>query len=204
MDATGKTSPHSDRPRPGQAEAEEAVRTLIRWIGDDPTREGLLATPARVLRAHREWFAGYREDPAEHLSRTFEEVGGYDDPVVLRGIRFVSWCEHHMAPFAGVAHIGYLPSGRVVGISKLARVVDGVARRLQIQERMTAEIARIIDDALHPRGVAVVVEATHSCMSGRGVDKPTASLVTSRMLGAFAQDADLRRNFLAPIARSGT
>jgi GTP cyclohydrolase I len=202
MDASGKTSPHADRPRPGQAEAEEAVRTLIRWIGDDPTREGLVDTPARVLRAHREWFAGYAEDPAEHLSRTFEEVGGYDDPVLLRGVRFVSWCEHHMAPFTGVAHVSYLPNGRVVGISKLARVVDGVARRLQIQERMTAEIAQAIDDVLHPRGVAVVVEATHSCMSGRGVDKPTASLVTSRMLGAFAEDPVLRREFLHAISRS--
>ena len=188
--------------RPSQAEAEEAVRTLIRWAGDDPEREGLLETPARVLRAYSEWFAGYADDPAEHLARTFAEVAGYDEPVLLREIPFRSCCEHHMAPITGVAHIGYLPAGRVVGISKLARVVDCVAKRLQIQERMTAEIARIVEQALQPHGVAVVVEATHACFATRGVHKHGVSTVTSRMLGVFKRDAVLRGEFLASI-RSG-
>jgi GTP cyclohydrolase I len=188
-----------DGSRPGQAEAEEAVRTLIRWAGDNPDREGLLDTPSRVLRAYNEWFAGYAEEPAEHLARTFEEVAGYDEPVVLRGIPFRSCCEHHMAPIAGVVHVGYLPSGRVVGLSKLARVVDGFAKRLQIQERMTAEIAAVIDEVLQPRGVGVVVEADHACMSSRGVRKEGVATVTSRMLGAFKQDLALRSQFLASI-----
>jgi GTP cyclohydrolase I len=188
-----------DGRRPGQAEAEEAVRTLIRWAGDDPEREGLLDTPSRVLRAYNEWFAGYAEEPAEHLARTFEEVAGYDEPVVLRGIPFRSCCEHHMAPITGVVHVGYLPSGRVVGLSKLARVVDGFAKRLQIQERMTAQIAAVVDEVLQPRGVGVVVEAEHACMSSRGVGKEGVATVTSRMLGAFKQDLALRSQFLASI-----
>jgi GTP cyclohydrolase I len=190
------------RPRPGKAEAEEALKTLIRWIGDDPNREGLLETPARVLRAYSEWFAGYADDPAEHLARTFEEVGGYDEPILLRGIPFRSCCEHHMAPITGLAHISYLPSARVVGISKLARVVDTLAKRLQIQERMTAEIAGIIDAVLQPRGVGVLIEASHACMSSRGVNKHGASMVTSRMLGVFRQDPLIRAEFLASIRQS--
>lgn len=190
------------RSRRGNAEAEEAVKTLIRWIGDDPKREGLLETPARVLRAYGEWFAGYGDDPAEHLARTFEEVGGYDEPVLLRAIPFRSCCEHHMAPITGVAHISYLPAARVVGISKLARVVDGFAKRLQIQERMTAEIAGAIDEVLQPRGVGVVIEANHACMSSRGVHKHGASLVTSRMIGVFKDDPVIRSEFLASIRQS--
>jgi len=184
-----------------QAEAEDAVRTLIRWIGDDPDREGLVDTPARVLRAYREWFAGYAEDPVEHLARTFDDVGGYDDPITLRGIPFRSCCEHHMAPITGHAHICYLPAGRVVGISKLARVVDAFARRLQIQERMTTEVAAAVDEALQPRGVAVVIEAHHACMSSRGVLKHGVAMVTSRMLGAFKEDPILRAQFLASLGR---
>ena len=185
--------------RPDRAEAEEAVRTLIRWAGDDPDREGLLDTPSRVLRAYHEWFGGYAEDPAEHLARTFEEVSCYDEPVTLRGIAFRSCCEHHMAPINGVAHISYVPVGRVVGLSKLARVVDCVARRLQVQERMTAEIAAAIEEVLQPRGVAVVIDASHQCMTTRGVHKPGTSMVTSRMLGAFRTDPSTRREFLAII-----
>jgi GTP cyclohydrolase IA len=185
--------------RPDRAEAEAAVKTLIRWAGDDPDRDGLLDTPSRVIRAYNEWFAGYGEDPAEHLGRTFEEVAGYDEPVLLRGIPFHSCCEHHMAPIAGVAHISYMPAQRVVGLSKLARVVDCIAKRLQIQERMTAEIASVIDEVLQPRGVAVVIEATHACMSTRGVHKHGISTTTSRMLGVFKQDAVLRSEFLAAI-----
>jgi GTP cyclohydrolase IA len=188
-----------DQQRPDRAEAEEAVRTLIRWAGDDPDREGLLDTPSRVARAYNEWFAGYGEDPAEHLARTFEEVSGYDEPVLLRGIPFHSCCEHHMAAITGVAHISYMPADRVVGLSKLARVVDCIAKRLQIQERMTAEIAAAIDEVLQPRGVAVVIEAEHACMSTRGVHKHGISTTTSRMLGVFKQDPVLRSEFLASI-----
>lgn len=188
-----------ERQRPDRTEAEQAVRTLIRWAGDDPDREGLLDTPARVLRAYEEWFAGYSEDPAKHLARTFEEANGYDDPVLLRAIPFRSCCEHHMAPITGIAHISYLPAGRVVGLSKLARVVDCVARRLQIQERMTVQIASVIDEVLQPRGVAVVIEASHACMSSRGVHKHGVATRTSRMLGAFKQNAELRREFLDSI-----
>ena len=188
-----------DRQRPDRVEAEEAVKTLIRWAGDDPDREGLLDTPSRVARAFTEWFAGYGEDPAEHLARTFEEVSGYDEPVLLRGIPFHSYCEHHMAPITGLAHIGYMPAERIVGLSKLARVVDCIARRLQVQERMTAEIAAVIDQVLQPRGVAVVIEAEHACMSTRGVRKHDISTTTSRMLGVFKQDPMLRNEFLVSI-----
>jgi GTP cyclohydrolase I len=190
-----------DPRRPSPAEAEQAVRTLIRWAGDDPQREGLRDTPSRVLRAYGEWFAGYGEDPAEHLLRTFEEVGDCDEPIVLRNIPFRSCCEHHMAPIAGIVHIGYLPAGRVVGISKLVRVVDGFARRLQIQERMTAEIAEVIAETLQPRGVGVVIEGTHACMSSRGVHKQGVAMETTRLLGAFKEDATLRREFLDSLKR---
>jgi GTP cyclohydrolase I len=190
--------------RPSRAEAEAAVRTLIRWAGDEPDREGLDGTPARVVRAYEEWFTGYGEDPAELLQRTFEEAGGYDEIVLLRDIRFESHCEHHMAPIIGRAHIGYLPRNRVVGISKLARLVEVYARRLQIQERMTAEIANTIDRVLNPHGVAVVIEGTHTCMTTRGVHKSQASMVTSRMLGVFRDRAETRQEFLSAIDLRGT
>jgi len=189
--------------RPLRAEAEEAVRTLIRWAGDDPTREGLLATPGRVVRAYEEWFAGYKENPRDYLKSTFEETGGYDEVVVLRDIRFESHCEHHMAPIIGRVHIGYLPRNRVVGISKLARLVEVYARRLQIQEKMTAEIASCLDAVLKPHGVAVVAEATHQCMTTRGVHKPGVTMVTSRMLGVFRDHAETRQEFLAAIGMRG-
>ena len=179
-----------------QTEAEAAVRTLIRWAGDDPAREGLLDTPARVARSSRELFAGYEVDPREYLERTFEEVGGYDELVVLKDIRFVSFCEHHMLPVVGKAHVGYLPTDRVVGISKLARVVRGFARRLQIQEKMTAEIARTIHEVLRPEGVGVVIEAEHSCMTMRGVDVPGASLITSHLIGVVRDDPRTREEFM--------
>ena len=177
-------------------EAEAAVRTLIKWAGDDPDREGLLDTPGRVARSYRELFAGYEVEPREYLERTFEEVGGYSQLVVLKDIRFVSFCEHHMLPVVGVAHVGYLPTDRVVGISKLARVVRGYARRLQIQEKMTAEIAEAIDEVLRPQGVGVVIEAEHSCMTMRGVDVPGARLTTSALLGVVRDDARTREEFL--------
>jgi GTP cyclohydrolase I len=179
-----------------QAEAEAAVRTLIRWAGDDPDREGVLDTPARVARSYRELFAGYETDPREYLERTFEEVGGYDELVVLKDIRFVSFCEHHMLPVVGRAHVGYLPTNRVVGISKLARVVHGFARRLQIQEKMTSEIARAIQEVLRPQGVGVVVEAEHSCMTLRGVNTAGSSLTTSHLSGVIRDDARTREEFL--------
>ncbi len=185
--------------RPSRAEAEAAVRTMIRWSGDDPDREGLLETPSRVARAFEQFFGGYAQDPAEFLARTFEEVGGYDEMVLLRGVRFVSHCEHHMAPVIGRAWVGYVPSGRVVGISKLARVVDVFARRLQVQEKMTAQIADAIDGVLKPRGVAVLIKASHHCMTTRGVDKPDADLVTSRMLGCFRDDPRIRQEFLMAV-----
>lgn len=191
----------ADPARPGRAEAEEAVRTLIRWAGDDPAREGLRGTPQRVARAFEEYFGGYETDPAEILKRTFEEVDGYDEMVALRGIGFESHCEHHMAPILGVAHVAYLPDRRVVGISKLARIVDVYARRLQIQEKMTVQIADTIDRVLAPKGVAVVVEAAHQCMTARGVRKPGVTMKTSRMLGAFRDDPSTRREFLSMIAR---
>jgi GTP cyclohydrolase IA len=190
-----------DTQRPSRAEAEAAVRTLLRWAGDDPAREGLLGTPRRVVDAYREFFAGYGIDPEEILRRTFEEVDGYDEMVVLRDVRFESHCEHHMAPIIGRAHVGYLPDHRVVGISKLARVVDLYAKRLQIQEKMTAQIANAIDAVLEPKGVAVVIEAAHQCMTTRGVHKPGVTMVTSRMLGAFRESAVTRREFLAVIGR---
>jgi GTP cyclohydrolase I len=181
--------------RPSRADAEEAVRTLIRWAGDDPVREGLADTPARVVRAYDEWFAGYRLDPARLLDRTFAEVGGYDDPVILRDIRLRSCCEHHMAPIRGVVHVAYVPDRRVVGISKLARLVDAYARRLQVQERLTAEIAGALQRELQPRGVAVVVEAEHECMASRGVGKEGATLVTRRFLGCL-REAAVRRELI--------
>ncbi|WP_075770556.1 GTP cyclohydrolase I FolE [Aerophototrophica crusticola] len=185
--------------KPTRAEAEAAVRTLLRWAGDDPNREGLLGTPDRVVRSYEEFFAGYGEDPMELLARTFEETDGYDEMVVLKGIRFESHCEHHMVPIIGKAHVAYLPRKRVVGISKLARVVEAYAKRLQIQEKMTAQIANSIDEVLQPLGVAVVVEATHQCMTTRGVHKPGVTMVTSRMLGAFRDDDKTRREFLSMI-----
>ena len=185
--------------RPTRTEAEDAVRTLIRWAGDDPDREGLRATPARAVRAYEEWFAGYDEDPREYLKRTFEEVAGYDEIVVLRDIRFESYCEHHLAPIIGRAHIGYLPDTRVVGISKLARLVDVYAKRLQIQERMTAEIAGCIESVLKPQGVAVVLEATHQCMTTRGVHKSGVTMVTSRMFGVFRSRPETRNEFLSAL-----
>ncbi len=185
--------------RPSRAEAEEAVRTLLRWAGDDPDREGLLDTPARVTRAYGDWFRGYDEDPAAMLQRTFEEVEGYDEMVILRDIRYESYCEHHMAPIIGKAHVGYLPTDRVVGISKLARVVDAFSKRLQVQEKLNAQIANTLFEVLQPRGVAVVLEGEHHCMSTRGVHKPGVSMVTSTMLGELRTDRDLRREFLDVI-----
>ncbi len=179
--------------------AEDAVRTLLRWAGEDPNREGLLDTPKRVVEAYRDWFAGYAIDPREYLSRTFEEMAGYDEMVVLRDIEFESHCEHHMAPIIGKAHVGYLPTDKVVGISKLARVVDVFARRFQVQEKMTAEIARCINEVLQPRGVGVVIEATHECMTTRGVHKRGVSMITSKMLGTFRTDARTRSEFLTFI-----
>jgi GTP cyclohydrolase I len=192
--ASAKTAP-----KVTQADAEEAVRTLIRWAGDDPDREGLRGTPDRVARAYREFFRGYATDPASILKRTFEETDGYDEMIVLRDMRFESHCEHHMAPIIGRAHIAYLPRNRVVGISKLARLLDVYAKRLQIQEKLTAQIANTLNDVLQPRGVAVVIDASHQCMTTRGVHKPGTSMVTSRMLGAFRTDPSTRREFLAII-----
>jgi GTP cyclohydrolase I len=189
----------SSEPKPTREDAEAAIRTLLLWAGDDPNREGLQDTPARVARAYREWFCGYEEDPVELLARSFEETDGYDEMVLLRDIRVESTCEHHMAPILGKVHVAYLPSGRVVGISKLARVVDAYAKRLQIQEKLTAQIANTINDVLKPKGVAVVVEAAHQCMTTRGVHKPGVTMVTSRMLGAFRDDPSTRREFLAMI-----
>ncbi|NOG71754.1 GTP cyclohydrolase I FolE [Roseicella sp. DB1501] len=191
-----ETSPER---RPSRAEAEAAVRTLLRWAGDNPGREGLRDTPARVARAYGEFFAGYGLDPVEVLARSFEETEGYDEMVVLRDIRVESHCEHHLVPIIGRAHIAYLPAGRVVGISKLARVLEIYAKRLQIQEKLTAQVANCIDEVLRPRGVAVVIEASHQCMATRGVHQPGVSMVTSRMLGAFRDDAATRREFLAII-----
>jgi len=184
------------RTRPSRSEAEAAVRTLIEWAGDDPDREGLLDTPGRVVRAYEELFAGYESDPREYLERTFEEVAGYDELVVLRDIRVVSFCEHHMLPFLGKAHVGYLPSDRVVGISKLARVVQGFARRLQIQEKLTSEIAGAIHDILQPKGVGVVIVSEHSCMTMRGVNTPGSRLTTSSLTGVIRDDPRTRQEFL--------
>lgn len=187
-----------------QEQAEAAVRTLLQWAGEDPAREGLLDTPRRVAKAYKDWFSGYALDPAEYLRRTFKEVEGYDELVVLRDISFESHCEHHMAPIIGKAHVGYLPNGRVVGISKLARVVEAYARRFQVQEKLTAQIAHSILDVLQPLGVAVVVEATHECMTTRGIHKRGVSMVTSAMLGTFRDDARTRAEFLQFIGMSNS
>lgn len=185
--------------RPSREEAEAAVRTLLRWAGDDPAREGLLETPARVVKAYEEFFQGYRQDPAELLAKTFEEVNGYDEMVLVKGIPFESYCEHHLVPIIGVAHVGYLPTSRVVGLSKLARVVDCFAKRLQIQENMTVEIADAIERALSPKGVAVIIDAEHQCMSTRGVHKHGTSTTTSCMRGAFRNDPAARAEFMTLI-----
>jgi len=189
-------------PKPTQADAEVAVRILIEWAGDDPDREGLIDTPSRVARSYRELFAGYADDPRDYLQRTFSEVGGYDELVVLKGIRVVSFCEHHMLPVIGRAHVGYLPTDRVVGISKLARVVHGFSRRLQIQEKLTAEIAEAIQDVLQPQGVGVVIEAEHSCMTLRGVNTTESTLTTSRLLGVIRDDPRTREEFLGLVRGS--
>jgi GTP cyclohydrolase I len=181
---------------PSREQAEEAVRTLLRYAGEDPAREGLLDTPRRVVEAYGDWFSGYALDPEEYMKRTFEEVEGYDEMIVLRDIEYESHCEHHMAPIIGKAHIGYIPDGAVVGISKLARVVEAYARRFQVQEKMTAQIARCIEDVLKPRGVGVVVEGSHECMTTRGIHKRGVSMVTSKMLGSFRDDARTRSEFL--------
>jgi len=182
--------------RPSREEAEQAIRVLLRWAGDDPSREGLADTPARVAKAFEEWFSGYDQDPQAYLARTFEEVAGYDDMVILRDIRFESHCEHHLAPIIGRVHVGYLPTNKVVGISKLARVVQAFSRRLQVQEKMNAQIAHCIQTVLEPKGVAMVIEAAHQCMTTRGVHKTGVTMVTSTMLGAFRDNSDTRREFL--------
>jgi GTP cyclohydrolase I len=194
---------HHDSGAVTRAQAEDAIRVLLRWAGEDPAREGLLDTPKRVVDAYRDWFSGYAEDPQEYLARTFEEVAGYDEMIVLRDIEFESHCEHHMAPIIGKAHVGYLPDGKVVGISKLARVVETYARRFQVQEKMTAQIAHCIQQVLNPRGVGVVVEATHECMTTRGIHKRGVSMVTSKMLGGFRDDARTRSEFLRFIRDGG-
>jgi GTP cyclohydrolase IA len=185
--------------RPSRKEAEKAVEVLLRWAGDDPAREGLLDTPKRVTKAFEQYFCGYETDPAELLSRTFDEVEGYDEMVVLRDIRFESHCEHHLAPFIGVAHVGYMPNKRVVGISKLARLVDAYSKRLQIQEKLTAQIANTLNDVLQPKGVAVVIEAAHQCMTTRGVHKHGVTMQTSRMLGLFRNDPRTRQEFFSLV-----
>jgi GTP cyclohydrolase I len=197
--AAAKSPAQKISERPTREDAEKAVHTLLLWTGDDPDREGLVDTPARVANAYEEWFAGYKEDPETYLSRTFEEVEGYDEMIVLRDIRFASHCEHHLAPIIGRVHIGYLPDKKIVGISKLARVVEAYARRLQVQEKLNAQIANCIQNVLEPKGVAVVVEATHQCMTTRGVLKAGVTLVTSNMLGAFRHDPMTRREFLTII-----
>jgi GTP cyclohydrolase I len=199
-----KKNTSKKRPRikkPTRKDAESAVETLLLWAGDDPRREGLVDTPKRVAKAYQDWFSGYKEDPVQFLKRTFEEVEGYDEMVILRDIQFESHCEHHMAPIIGQAHVGYLPRNKVVGISKLARVVESFARRFQVQEKMTAQIAHCIDDVLNPKGVAVVIEASHQCMTTRGVHKTGVSMVTSQMLGTFRKDARTRAEFLQMIAK---
>jgi len=188
--------------KPSREEAEEAVRTLLRWAGEDPTREGLLDTPKRVTKAYGQWFKGYGEDPADMLQRTFDEVEGYDEIVALCNIRFESYCEHHMAPIIGVAHVAYIPTRRVVGISKLARVVDTFAKRLQVQEKMNAQIANTLFDVLKPQGVAVMIEGEHHCMSTRGVHKPGVNMVTKKMLGVFKDDPAMAREFLDIVNHS--
>ncbi|KAF1719560.1 GTP cyclohydrolase I FolE [Pseudoxanthomonas wuyuanensis] len=198
MSKSKPTHPHVT-----QEQAEDAVRVLLEWAGENPQREGLLDTPKRVAKAYRDWFSGYQIDPREYLARTFEEVAGYDEMIVLRDIEYESHCEHHMAPIIGKVHVGYLPDGKVVGISKLARVVDAYARRFQVQEKMTAQIAQCIQDVLQPRGVAVVVEGAHECMTTRGVHKRGVSMVTSKMLGEFREDVRTRTEFLRFIEANG-
>ncbi|HMS44584.1 MAG TPA: GTP cyclohydrolase I FolE [Alphaproteobacteria bacterium] len=190
--------------RPTRQEAEEAVRTLIRWAGDNPEREGLLETPKRVTKAYAEFFAGYQENPEQILSRTFDEVEGYDEIVLLRDIRFESHCEHHLVPIIGKAHIAYLPAAKVVGISKLARLVDAFAKRLQIQEKLTVQIAQTLQQALKPKGVAVVIESDHACMTTRGVHKPGVKMITSRMMGVFRTDLEKRKEFYTLAGISGS
>ena len=202
MDDTLRMSASGAAARPTREEAEAAVRTLLRWAGEDPGREGLRGTPDRVVRSFEEFFAGYAVDPVALLERTFEETDGYDEIVLLRDIRLESYCEHHMVPIIGRAHVAYLPHRRVVGISKLARVVDAYAKRLQLQEKLTAQIANVIAEVLQPRGVAVMIEAAHQCMSTRGIHNPGSSMVTSRMLGAFRDDPSTRRELLAMIGWS--
>ena len=186
--------------KPSQKQVEDAVRTLLSWAGDDPDRQGLKETPSRVARAYKEWFRGYGEDPEKLLRRTFDETAGYDEIDTLRDIPFESFCEHHLAPITGFAHVGYLPNGRVVGISKMARVVDALSKRLQIQERLTAQIADVIEKVLQPQGVAVVIKATHGCMTTRGVHKHGVTLVTSRMLGCFRDSASTRQEFMTGLS----
>jgi GTP cyclohydrolase I len=192
-------APHPES-KPDRAEVEAAVRTIIRWTGDDPDRDGLVETPARVTRALEEFFAGYAQDPAAVLQKSFDEIEGYDEMIVLRGVRFESHCEHHMAPILGQAWVAYVPNGRVVGISKLARVVEAYAKRMQIQERLTAQIANTVNDVLKPKGVGVVIKASHHCMTTRGVHKHDTDLITSRMLGCFRDNSNLRQEFLAMTA----
>jgi GTP cyclohydrolase I len=187
--------------RPSRKQAEEAVERLLLWAGEDPRREGLVDTPKRVVDAYLDWFSGYKDDPVKFLQRTFQEVEGYDEMIVLRDISFESHCEHHIAPIIGVAHVGYLPNNKVVGISKLARVVETFARRFQVQEKMTAQIANCIQDVLKPKGVGVVIDATHQCMTTRGIHKSGVSMVTSRMLGTFRKDARTRAEFLRMIGK---
>ena len=202
MKATTRRTAAVPAKRPSRDEAEQAVRTLIRWAGDDPAREGLLETPSRVVRAYEEFFAGYGQDPVDILAKTFSEVDGYDEMIVMNDIRFESHCEHHMVPIIGKAHIGYLPNNRVVGISKLARLVEVYAKRLQIQERMTAEIANTLDRVLKPQGVAVVIQASHACMTSRGVRQTGTGMVTSRMLGTFRDRPETRQEFLSALNMS--
>ncbi len=196
---SNKSSTNISSLRPSRKQAEEAVRTLLLWAGEDPHREGLVETPERVARAYEDWFSGYKEDPISFLKRTFKEVDGYDEMIVLRDIAFESHCEHHMAPIIGHAHVGYLPNNKVVGISKLARVVEAFARRFQVQEKMTAQVANCIWDVLSPKGVGVVIEATHQCMTTRGIHKSNVSMVTSQMLGTFRKDARTRAELLRMI-----
>jgi GTP cyclohydrolase I len=197
-----KAKKRSKPKRPSRKQAEEAVERLLLWAGEDPRREGLVDTPKRVVDAYLDWFSGYKDDPVTFLQRTFQEVEGYDEMIVLRDISFESHCEHHIAPIIGVAHVGYLPNNKVVGISKLARVVETFARRFQVQEKMTAQIANCIQDVLKPKGVGVVIEATHQCMTTRGIHKSGVSMVTSRMLGTFRKDARTRAEFLRMIGNS--
>ena len=196
--ATKQTKTPKPR-RPSRKKAEEAIHTLLLWAGEDPRREGLLDTPKRVAKAYEDWFSGYKQEPVQYLKRTFEEFEGYDEMIVLRDISFESHCEHHMAPIIGRAHVGYLPNNKIVGISKLARVVEAFARRFQVQEKMTAQIANCIEDVLRPKGVGVVIEATHQCMTTRGIHKDSVSMVTSQMVGTFREDARTRAEFLRMI-----